>query len=189
MIHQLGAELQAALVAVSCPIPVVDGPEPTSTTTWGRERIVIARDEDGDSFGPVRSQHKNPKQRMVRNVGGKVTIYAQSAKAGAMRFEHERRAELLLDVVLVALADVIIARPSGWTVGKGKFIQPPDLEKSERPAGAVYELTFTVERGVAKRTWAGDISPEHTLGEGGLTSCTHVSSQGGSENETACGIC
>lgn len=161
MIHEIGVELGVALAAEGCPLKVVDGPEPTKTTTYARERIVIEHD-DGDSFGPVRSQRPNPKHRMNRNVAAKVTIYAQSAAPGALDWEHRRRAEHALDLVLVALEKVIVARKNGWTLKGGGFVQPEDLQKSECAGGVAYELKFTVERGVYEQKWNGDIRPQVT---------------------------
>ncbi len=156
MLHEIGVELGAALAAQGCPLRVVDGPEATKTTTWARERIVIEHD-DGDGFAPVRSQHRNPKFRMVRNVAAKVTVYAKSPAEGAMDWEHRRRAEHVLDLVLVALEKVLVARKNGWTPKGGAFIKPDDLQNSEVAGGAVYELKFTVERGVFEQKWNGDI--------------------------------
>lgn len=164
MIHYIGAELQAGLRARGCPIVVVDGPEATTTATFGRERIVIEHGDSDDFVGPW-SQSTNPKRRMNRMVGVKVTIYAQSTKAGALDFEHRIRAEQILDIVLVALSNIKSVRkgrgaflPSG-----GRFIVPEDLKGSERQGGAVYELTFNFERAVEERTWAGEKQPETTL--------------------------
>ena len=50
----------------------------------------------------------------------------------------------------------------------GKFVAPPDLEKTEKIGGAVYELAFTFDRAVLARTWAGDKLPEATVGPGGV---------------------
>ncbi len=188
MIHEIGLELQAALVVRECPFRVVDGPEPTATTTWGRERIVLEYGDDF-KFGPVRSQHKNPQHAGSMTIPAKATIYAQSTRAGAMRFEHERRALLAARQVYVALEKVLRLRKNPPTIKSGRFVPPPDLEKSERPAGAVFEIEFEFLTGVPDLTWAGEARPEHTLGEGDIRSCTHVSSRGGDENETACGIC
>jgi len=156
VIHEIGVELGAALVAQGCPLKVVDGSEPTKTSTYARERIVIEHD-DGDGFGPVRSQHRNPKLRMVRTVAAKVTIFAQSPAPGAQEWEHIRRAEHILDLVLVALEKVVVARKNAWSVKGGKFVLPDDLKASDTIGGAVYELTFTVERGVYEQKWNGTI--------------------------------
>ena len=164
MIHEIGIELQTKLRSAGCPLSVVDGPEPTKTATWGRERIVIER-AGGDKFGHAISQAKNPKHRMTQQTGAKLTIYAQSVRAGALHFEHERRAQHVLDLVLVALSEIQSLRKGrdAFIPDSGDFITPPDLEASERRGGAVYELRFTVPRAIAVQTWAGDARPQVAL--------------------------
>lgn len=190
MLHEIGVELGAALVTKGFPlkaIPIVDGPEPTRTTTYARERIVIEHD-DGDSFGPTFSTHRNPKVGMTRNVAGKITIYAQSPSPGATQWEHTRRAEHILDLVLVALRGVMSVRKQGIVWKGGRFIRPADLERSETQGGAVYELTFAVERGVYAQTWAGAVRPEGTVGPGGITitGTDRITGPAHSTPETAC---
>ncbi|MCL2724852.1 MAG: hypothetical protein FWD69_10495 [Polyangiaceae bacterium] len=185
MIHEIGIDLGKELAKKGCPIRVVDGPEATTTTTGARERIVIEHDEDGgDSFSNVLSQHKNPKQRMIRHIGTKITIYAQSPHAGAKPWEHRRRVEHVLDLVLVALSDVLKVRRNGYVITKGSLIQPDDLAKSEVIAGAVYDLRVSIERGVYDLTWAYEARPEVTLT--GIKSRTQVSLSGSGE-EMGCG--
>jgi hypothetical protein len=182
VIRELSLELQTALRAKGCPVVVLER-EATTTATFGRERIVIEHDEGGDTFGPVRGAHVNPKHRFTRKVGGKITIYAQSTRAGALEFEHRRRAEHILDLVLVALDDVAKLRRNAWTPTGGAFIRPADLETSERLGGAVYEMKFTIDRAVYVQTWTGDIQPEATLEEGGIASGTRVSINGSDDYE------
>jgi hypothetical protein len=187
MIREIGVELQAALRAKLCPVRVVDR-EQTNPAAFGRERIVIEHDE-GDSFVAPRGSRANPKHRFTRTMGAKVTIYAQSTGAGALEFEHRRRAEHILDLVLVALDDIARKRKNAWTPTGGGFVIPEALEDSERHGGAVYELRFTFDRAVFEQTWAGDIKPEATVGEGGvgIGSTTRASIIGANDNETACG--
>lgn len=161
MLHEIGVELGAALAAVGCPLKVIDGPEPTKTTTFARERIVVEHD-GGDGFGPTRSQRPNPKVRLVRTVGAKVTIHAQSPKPNALDWEHRRRAEHVLDLVLVALEKVIVARKNAFAFTGGRFVKSDDLAKSETAGGAVYELTFNVERAVHVQNFDGSIRTEVT---------------------------
>lgn len=160
MIHDIGADLATQLSANNCPFPVVDGPEFRPTTTFARERVVIEHDmHAGDSFGPRRRADRNPRTRMTRLTGVKVTIYAQAPNKGAMYWEHIYRAEHVLDMVLIAI-DVIAKERQNLVVFKsGKFVIPDDLAKSETPGGAVYELLFTFDRGVADRTWTGAALP------------------------------
>lgn len=183
MIREICVELQAELRAQGCPLSVVFGPERTAPTTYARERIVIEHDEGGDSFGPARATHKNPRVRMVRNVGAKLTIYVQSVASGAALFEHRRRAEHVLDLVLVALEKVIVVRKNGWTIKGGKFVVPADMAPSEEQSGAAYEFTFSFERAVMVQKWNGDVRQEHALGAGEIRSTTRVSAQGGVDDD------
>src|SRR5678816_1241544 len=148
MIHEVGVDIDVKLKAKKCPLRVVTGPEKTEQL-YSHERIVIQRDFDaGDSFIPARSQGKNPMQTNVRNIGAKVRIYAKAASAGAMFFEHERRAEHVLDLFLVALYQVAAERRNGYALKSGRFIKPEDVPSdrtvSEFP-GAVYELALSYE--------------------------------------------
>jgi hypothetical protein len=187
MIHEVSVDLAANLKAQGCPIVVVDGPEPTKTATFGRERIVIEH-ADSDSYAPPWSQQRNPHKCMTRNIGAKLTIYAKSPKAGALVFEHRRRCEQILDMVLCALSKVAAVRKhnGGFLPTGGRFITPADLEASERPGGAVYELNFAVQRAVNDVTWSGDAQPEATVGgvDGvGFNNSTRVSVNGSGSYE------
>lgn len=165
MIHAIATELTAALAAQDCPLKVIDGPEPTKATTHARERIVIEENDDADdSFGPIRTPQKNPRARVLVKVPAKITIYAQAVGASTAQWEHRRRARRILDVVLVALDDVLRTRKQPYELGRGRFVPLADQEASSVPAGAVYELTLSIERNVFEKTWEGDKKPEATLG-------------------------
>lgn len=178
MIHEIGVELSAQLAAKGLPIRVIDGPERRPTDTFANERIVIEHDSKGDTFESRHLADKNPRTYMTRKIGVKITIYAQSPSANALEFEHRRRAEHILDMVLVALVKIAQARHNGWTPKSGKFVYTGDLAASEVWGGVVYELEITFDRGVADRTWAGQAAPTvSTGGVGGvpLQSKTEVS--------------
>ena len=199
MIHDIAVELQAYLLAQGVPLKVIDGPEPP-TTTWGRERIVVEHTRAADKYGPAMSTRANSKHRRTRTPTYKLTIYAQAPAPGAVTFEHNRRAEVLLEMVLVAMDNVaasILNRANGWTPVSSALLPPADLEKSERPAGAVYELTFTFDRPVVVQTFARAARAEFTPA-GFMTSTTRVSQAHGADDddddstvpataETACG--
>lgn len=184
MIYEIGVEIGAAIAARGCPLKVVDGPEAAAPVTGSRERIVIEHDLDGgDSFGPVKSAHTNPKHVATRRIGAKLTIYAQSPKPGAQLFEHRRRAEHVLDLVFVALSQVARKRANECAVGAGKFLEAADLEASARYPGAVYELKFDFGRAVEVRDWDGEKQPEATLEAGGVHSITKVSRASGPDDD------
>lgn len=167
MIHEIGVEIQAALASRGCPFAVVDGPEVTTTTTWTRERIVIEEDAEGsDTFAAVRGSHVNPKLRAVRKVAIKLTIYAQEPAPGAMYFEHRRRCEHVLDLLISSLYDVAAKRKNAYELTGGKFTTPDDFKNTDARGGAVYRLSLNFERGVADRAWDGTKQPEATMGDG-----------------------
>jgi hypothetical protein len=163
MIHEVAVQVGQALAAKGCPFAVVDGPEFRPTATFARERVVIEHDPAGDSFAPRHQADKNPRTRLTRNTGVKVTIYAQSAAKGATYWEHKRRAEHVLDMVLIAI-DVIAKQRANLVVFRsGKFVYAKDFDGSETPGGAIYELFLTFDRGVADRNWDGTAQPTATI--------------------------
>ncbi len=161
MLHEIGRELEAKLLAKGCPFKVVDREALKPATS----RNVIVIEHDGDTFGPPRLLSTNPKRHYTRVIGVKLTIYAQSANAGAAEFEHRRVAERVLDLALVSLRKVLAERRNAFAIKGGKYVVPADLEKSEAQGGAVYELSFTLEHGVAEHTWAGANAPEGVIAD------------------------
>jgi len=198
MIREIGKELQAQLRLKGCPFTVVDR-EQHKTTSWGRQRIVVEHDDDvGDQFGTAVSQSVNPKRPHVLTIGAKLTVYAQSRNDGAMEFEHRRLAYQAVTACVCAMDKVAAERKNSWRPGKGRFITPDDLARSEKFGGAIYELSFTYDRGVPDLTWAGEAQPEATLGAGTVRHTTKVSLAHGPDDdddpntppataETACG--
>lgn len=193
MLHEIGRELEAKLQALGCPLPVIDGDGDASahkTTTYARGRIVVEHVQGGDQIGPVRSQRPTPQQSFVRVQGAKLTIYAQSTKAGAQPFEHVRVVEHALDLVLSCLDEVVRKRGNTLAFGPCGLTTPEDLEGSERWGGAVYELNFSVDRGVVKQTWKYEREPTTELAAGMIATTTKVSLANGPADaaaETACG--
>ncbi len=175
MIREISVELQTELRAAGCPLSVIYD-EVTTTATNGRERIVMVEDETGgDRFKPARSQRAYPRHVLTRAIGVKLTIYAQSSKAGAQTFEHRRRASHILDLVLVAMATVASKRKNSWEPTGGRFTKAADLEASERIGGAVYELSFLFDRGVFEQKWNGDTVETFEVAEGLFENRTDVS--------------
>lgn len=193
MIHEIGVELQTQLRARGVPFPVVDGPEPTTTATWGRERIVIEYDADSDDeFSRPRSQSAprshggTPIRRYSSLEACKATIYAQSAATGANVFEHRRRAKAIRDRVLVSLEAVAADRKNAFDPTRGRFVVPVDLQGAVIPGGAAYEISFGFERAIEDRAWDGSSAAEGNIAHVGST--TEVHGPGGEgDGETACG--
>lgn len=166
MLREIAAELEANLGLIECPLHVIPGPEPAATTTFARERIVLEHDEKTpDQFkAPRVAGQKNPRIRLIRDVAAKLTIYAQAPGAGATHWEHRRRAEHILDLVLVQLQKTVVyARQTGMTIGRGSFIEPADLAASEAIRGAAYQLEFTLERAVIEQNYDSSIAGEGTF--------------------------
>lgn len=186
MIHEIGKELQTQLRAQGCPLPVVDGPEPPSTS-WVRERVVIEYGT-GFSFESTQSQHLNPKQPCNFRLPGKVTIYAKSSKAGALFFEHQRRALLVARQVTNALIKVFRERKNPIALPKGDFVPPADLEKSDSPGGACFAMTFEFLTGNPDVTFAGEAADEATIGADTIQSTDRVRFVNGApgSGDTAC---
>lgn len=187
MLHEIAVELGARLRALGCPVPVVDGPEPTKTTTGARERIVLEHDDAGDRFDSAQAQRGTPTHVRARVVAAKATIYAQSTKAGAHDFEHRRRCEHTLDLVIAGLNDVIAARKNRVEFTGGRFVKAEDLTRSEVIPGAIYELTFTFDRAVRAQRWDYDLAPTLELEAGLIHSTTQVTGPGVVVPETNCG--
>jgi hypothetical protein len=162
MLHQIGKELEARLVAKGCPYKVVDR-EPRGVAVTYKPRIVIESDGD-DKFGPPRGLSTNPKKHYTRKLSCKLTIYGKSLKPGALEHEHKQVVEQVLDLVLVGMRYVAADRLNAYELGGGRFVTPPDLDKSEVNKGAAYELKFTFDRAVSELNWAGEIFPETEIG-------------------------
>jgi hypothetical protein len=195
-IHDVGAALQAYLRVQGCPLDVVDGPEGTRTTTAGRERIVIEHDSGQASFDGPRGLHLNARHAYTAIDPYKITIYARSARSGALQFEHRSRALLVREVVLAGLRYVSAVNKNRFLPKSGAFTDVGDLVKSEANGGAVYEMTVTYELPIRVVTFAGEAQPEGALSN--MTSRTKVSRTGAADDdnnpntppltsETACG--
>jgi hypothetical protein len=184
LIHEVGVELQASLAAAGCAFPVKDGPERNRSATFARERIVIEYDQSGeDSFGSKHVARANPKAQFTCSMACKLTIYAQSPVGGSLEFEHKRRARLVVDMAIVALYEIATTRHNSIAFVSGRFVDPDDLKASEAVAGAVYELKFKFDRGIAKTTWKGAGAAEVIIGtDVEIANTTKVSAAGDPAN-------
>lgn len=190
MIHEIAVELRALLSAAGVPMPVVDGPERTTSAITPRERIVVERLRAPEQIlAPKGANSRNPVHVFDRKLAAKITVYAQEPRAGAQHHEHVRRADRVVDSVLAALRQVLVARKNGAAeIGAGQLVELEDTKGTPVTNFAVYEIPFSVRRAVEVRTWAGAAATE-----GGAFTATTIASttvvglEGETPTETGCG--
>lgn len=194
MIYEIAKELHVELRAKKVPFRVVYGPERKDDVGLTDTRIVLERDrQTGDQPGPPRSQHKNPSLAGVRGVGVVLRIFARANVSGANVWDHERLADAIVDKAWVALRKIATRRRTIWNITSAKLLSREELEQRslEQWPGAVYEMRFTVDRGVLDTDWQGEAAPEKALGPHPdgieIAGSTKVTVNGSGSPETACG--
>jgi hypothetical protein len=178
MLYVISRELEYALKAQHVPFPVVFGPERAEEVASSRERIVVEyRGAGGDSYGPPKQMHANPRMAATCKEGARLRIFARSNLTGATWHDHAERAKRVAHHIIAELIPVVRMRKCEIALGAGGFVELGDTAGSATQSAAVYELVFEIECAVYRRTWEGDKRPEATLGQGGLriTSTTKVS--------------
>lgn len=166
MIHQIGEELAAALAAQGVPFPLVHGPEPTTSTSATRARIVIEEPFDAkrDSFGPPKAVHPNPRMPLIAFDAARLRIFARSNVTGPSWHDHARLARKVRDHVLCELDYIVRARKNTMTIRSGGFVTLVDAKGSSVWNGAVYELDVEIDRGIFRTKWTGEAREEVTIG-------------------------
>lgn len=181
MLYAISQELGLALKAQGVPFPVVHalGSEPAASVTAGRERVVLVEpiDKRGDQILPPRGTHPNPMMPARSTDAGILRIYARSSLSGAVGHDHADRARLVRDHVIAELDAIVRGRKNVLAWGAGGLTTLDDAEGSTVWGGAVYELEFTIDRGVFRRTWAGKAHDEVVIGtDVAIVNTTKVSS-------------
>jgi len=191
VIREYALQLRAKLEELGCPVPVVDDDEGTTTTTFARSRIVVSEDPDrDDAYGPPRGAQRNPRAYYSVQIPVRVSIYAQAPQSGALPFEHRRYARRIAGAVLSALHEIAVTRRNHILTPSGRRVTPEDLEGSERPRGALYELTFAIEAEVpAASTWSSVAAPTKTFESDTFESTTKVVLDPLAPDETAATGC
>lgn len=160
MIHEVFVLMRTALKAKGVPFEIVYGPQQVPDKV-GATRIEVFRDyQTGDTLDAPRGASRNPRQVRRRLMSAVVRIFSRATVKGAQRHDHERLADQLADMATVALTDIAREQRIPLQVQRGAMV--PD-ETTDGWAGVVYELRFTVERGVFDRTFQGDAATESTL--------------------------
>jgi hypothetical protein len=156
-IHAVYVHLAAELKAKGVPFEIAYGPTQVPPKV-GASRIVVQHDhEAGDqNLGP-RSQMKNPRQYAVRAMGGLVRIHAMATVESATRGDHERIANILADLVTVALIRIARRAKTEQRIVREGFAVDATTDGW---AGALYEIRFQFDRGVHDVTYQGAAMPE-----------------------------
>lgn len=165
MLHEIANECNVLLAADGCPVRVEDGPY-VEETRWAGEKIVLSYASSGDSFGPVRGSHRNPQQVGIISIAFVARIYVQSARKGALYFEHVRRLHKIRDSFLIALLTTCRTRSQECTLQGGKLVQVKDLTGSFNEAGVVYEITGSIPAAISRYDWAGEAAEELVIVDG-----------------------
>ena len=156
MLYSISRELEAALKAQHVPFPVFFGP-PRSDTVVPNNRIVVDVGGPGsDTFTPPLATHRNPKMHFNASDAATLRIYARAPVANAAYQDHVGLALRVRESVLCELDVIVKVRKNTWQRGPGGF-EPPleDAKGSSTPGGVVYLLTFSIDRGIERRTWEG----------------------------------
>jgi hypothetical protein len=161
MLYEASKEIQTLLSAQHYPVRVKYGPERVKRSQYPSGHVIVlerARDAD-DTLSAAKGVTQNPRRVFDIALACKATIYARSSLGGAHAGDHERETEKIRDAFLAALAKWHAAARAGVTAGvqlTGARFRDADEEGPEKWPGAVYELRFTVPRGVFDRAYVGE---------------------------------
>jgi hypothetical protein len=158
MLYEASKEIQTLLSAQLYPVKVKYGPERIKRGHYPSGHVIVlerARDAD-DTLGPPKGVNQNPRRLFDIALACKATIYARSSLGGAHDGDHERETEKIRDAFLAALYKWGAGARAGAIQVSGARFAAPTEEGPEKWPGAVYELRFTVPRGVYDRAYAGE---------------------------------
>jgi len=191
MFYAIAKELETVLKAKHVPFPVFHefGEEPAVSTYAARERIVLIEpvDDKGDSYAHSIGTHKNPRVPSRCIDAAKIRIYARDNRQGAAGHHHIERARLVRAHVIMALEDIVRARPNVIAWGPMGAVSLKDASGSSQWSGVVYEIEFTVDRANEARSWEGTAPATIEIGptppQVPMTSTTFVSDEPGPAGE------
>lgn len=170
MLYELGRELDAYLQDRGVPFRVVHGPGDGATearpiTGFARGRVVLERNrQGGDTFGGPRSVVQRGVGASEIKAAGSQTFSAiarvivASTVLGAQQHEHEELADTVVRHVVLGLRDVLSRRKHAPNPpSRGHFLSAQELQMAglEQWPGVVYELEFSIERGLFDSSWEG----------------------------------
>lgn len=187
MLYEVHREVAAGLLAKGYSLPVVYR-ERTQAEGFESDRVVLQHVRgNGDSFGAPVGPAQNPRAWGTVAAAASMRIYARDTQLGAAIQDHERLAWDYFQAAGAELWKALRRRRNRVDVERwaGGFIDPEAMEGTEVWGGAVYELTFPMERHLFDRTWEGVGRPTKAIA--GIKSQTSVAGDIGSGGtETAC---
>lgn len=158
MLYEASKDIQALLSAQHYPVKVKYGPERIKRGDYPSGHVIVlerARDAD-DTLNAPKGLNQNPKRMFDLLLACKATIYARSSLGGAHGGDHERETEKIRDAFLAALYNWGASARAGAIQVSGARFSASAEEGPEKWPGAVYELRFTVPRGVFDRAYVGE---------------------------------
>jgi len=164
MIYDLAKEVALELAEQGCPYRVVYGPDRFTDVSAADTHIVFSRIGSSELVVANTSFKQNPKLRAIRRIGATVRVIASSTLPGALQEDHERLADQILDLLIIAIKKVTAVWRVEFNAVSGQFL---DAESAYLPGletwpGVVYDLQIQIDRGVFDRTWQGEARPETT---------------------------
>lgn len=190
MLYELARELDARLQSKGIPLRVNHGPgdgaiEARPILSPVRGRIVLERDRRaGDAFpaprsAGVRGSGAGAAANETRVVWGQeircvCRVVAASTLAGARLHEHEELCDRIVRHVVIGLRHVITSRKHVWIPPtRGHYLTAEELKivDLEQWSGVVYDIEFSVERGLFDSDWDNQGQPLGTIAHVVHTGC------------------
>jgi hypothetical protein len=159
VIYEMSKDIAERLAVRKFPYPVQYGKRNAQTERyWGY--IQFDRDPGAsDDVGPVQGQGRVPAKKMlVRQLCGRVRVYARSNLDGAHEGDHERECEIVVDGVLTELDRWFVESRAAahLNVVESRYLTAKELDDIEVWPGVVYQVRFKLPRGVTLRDYDGE---------------------------------
>ncbi len=174
----MARNVRDAMRARKFPVRFEYGPSFPTAEMCSNGFIIIERDPDSDDVAqPNRQARENPRQRAIRIMACRATVFGQSSVPGARRNEHEHECELFVDGLHAALVDWCTeAKSLPLQFGGGRYAKLGDINFVEKFSGAQYAFKFGVARSVDLRDYEGLAQP--TMAPKGTGGQVNISANG-----------
>lgn len=132
---------------------------PVPTAVGGTRLYMCTDDAAGDQVLPPHApiNRANPKHVGILALGATITVFARSTLPGARLHEHEALALQIVNMVHVAVHEVVLASRTRYRVTRYGFVSN---ETTDGWAGRVYEMHLSLDTPLADVDWLGEAGPE-----------------------------